>query len=192
MKIIHFSLLSFLLPCATFLISGYTSKNIGNIEINEVYKVDKFDDEKENPSYIKFINKNEYVAIPYYNTKNDYEEGKTITFIKGNYSKKGDTFKLGKNVSETKINFSNYEDFKNKQYYGYRTFTENEISQLVFESGSIYKKKKEHIYKYSINDNSHPSKKITAYGKLKPTKHKIPSSQQELLSKYTQVSKNES
>ncbi|MGG5369409.1 hypothetical protein [Enterococcus sp. AZ196] len=170
-----------------FLVTKKENKKneIMNREITEIVygEVYTFSEEGNKSGYIKFIDGENYLAMPSTKSPEDsFGDGETydIIFIEGKYSKNNEKFYLGKSVIDTRIFFEDEEGLKKNRYDEIYTITKPNL--IDFETGSIEKKEKQWIYRRNSSNG------YVEYPLVR-SKKDIPNSTEEFLKKYKPVDK---
>ncbi|MBO0413713.1 hypothetical protein JZO81_21965 [Enterococcus hulanensis] len=161
---------------------------VTEIEIGKVYKMDTYKGEKiSSPSYIKFLDKKKYVALPDFSTEEDYGQGLSFIFVEGTYEKnKPNEYSLGSSLRDVRISFDNYQDYKDKILSFKPGYGPTDEIRANFEEGKIFLKDGKYYYKQTIRTGDSPPKIYENDEPLKISTKKIPNSIEEFLSQYSQ------
>lgn len=154
-----------------------------DLNIGKVYKMDTYKGEKISaPSYTKFIDKNNYVALPDFSTEEDYDQGLSVIFIEGMYEKsESNKYSLGKNLRDFRVSFDSYQKYKKKKY-SFAPSYEPKGGMTSFEEGDIFSKDGRYYYRQIIHTGDIPPKIYTNDEPLKLTIKSLPDSIEDFLS----------
>ncbi|MBO0451873.1 hypothetical protein [Candidatus Enterococcus murrayae] len=156
----------------------FINSEIKEIVFGEIYT---FQEKGSMPEYIKFLDEENYVAIPGTNAPEDsFGDGETydIIFIEGKYSYSNGKFYLGKSVKDTMLSFYDEKGLNSNRYVG--IYKSAKPSTIDFETGSIEKKEKQWVYRRNSSNGN------VEYP-LERSKNDIPNSMDEFLKKYKKV-----
>lgn len=192
-----------IISATIFVKNGYDRKTISRknestgitkIRYNQTYTYDSTKDGSYSQSYIKFIDRSHYVAIPVLNTKKEAEEdGVTIYFLQGKYQKNENKLQLGNDVHNTTLIFDYYNDFK-QGIFEKKELDSSRQSQkfkLPFEENYLKKKGKYYVYRWKTRQGDYPYHATTGFVRLKKSKLDIPSTEKEFIQRYHKKQKNQ-
>lgn len=152
-----------------------TVEYVEEIKYGEVYT---FSQKGKQPAYIKFIDADNYVAVPRVKSPEDsFEDADTydIIFIEGKYSLVEDKYLLAEKVHSTTLSFDNEENLNSNKYT--EMYESNEPSAIDFKTGSV--KEREGAWVYRRNSNNG----YVEYP-LERSKKNLPNSTEEFLKNY--------
>lgn len=161
----------------------FINSEITKIVHGEVYT---FSERGLMPGYIKFIDEENYVAIPRANSPEDsFGDGETydIIFIEGKCEHSEGKFYLGKSVKSTMLSFSDEKGLDSKQYD--EMYVSVKPNAIDFKNGSIEQNANQWVYHRmsNIGEVDFP---------LERSKKNLPNSTNEFLKKYQKVDKDSS
>lgn len=153
----------------------FINSEIKEIVFGEIYT---FQEKGSMPGYIKFLDEENYVALPGTNPPEDsFGDGETydIIFIEGKCEHTDGKFYLGKSVKDTMLSFYDEKGLNSKRYIGIYESTEQ--SMIDFETGTIEQKENQWVYRRNSSNG------YVEYP-LERSKKNVPNSTNEFLKKY--------
>lgn len=170
------------------------STSVTKIRYNQTYTYDSTKDGSYHPSYIKFIDRSHYVAIPVLNTTEDVaEDGVMVAFLQGKYQKDKNKLQLGYDVHNTTLIFDDNDKFKRGIFEKIESDSsrQSQKAKFPFEENYLKKKGKYYVYRWKTRQGDYPHHATTGFVRLKKSKLDIPSTEKGFIQRYHKKQKHQ-